>query len=87
MVHDRRQSVIKATTLERIPDNRLRAPGTAVPSTPYSPYMPFTPLTPITPSRLVTKEERRRKEKEAGRRVTTIEDAVPEEADMWGESY
>jgi len=49
--------------------------------------MPFTPLTPITPSRLVTKEERRRKEKEAGRRVTTIEDAVPEEADMWGESY
>jgi len=55
--------------------------------TPYSPYMPFTPLTPMTPSHLVTKQERKRKEKEEGRRVATMEDAVVEEADMWGDAY
>ena len=53
--------------------------------TPYSPYMPFTPLTPITPSRLVTREERKRKAKQEGRRVATVEDAVVEEADAWGD--
>lgn len=55
--------------------------------TPYSAYMPYTPMTPMTPSRLVTKEERKRKEKEEGRRVATIEDAVEEEADTWGDAY
>lgn len=49
--------------------------------------MPFTPLTPITPSRLVTREERKRRGKEEGRRVATIDDAVEEEADMWGDAY
>lgn len=86
---DRPPSTIKATVLERkAPDRRVPyTPRTGVPSTPYSPYMPFTPLTPMTPSRLVTKQERKRREKEEGRRVATIDDAVEEEADMWGSGY
>ena len=85
---DRPPSTIKATVLERkVPNQSLRTPQTGVPMTPYSPYMPFTPLTPMTPSRLVTREERKRREKEEGRRVVTVEDAVEEEADMWGEAY
>lgn len=82
---DRPQSTIKATVLERKlnPHSALR---TGVPATPYSPYMPFTPLTPITP-RLLTRQERKRKEKEEGRRVATVEDRVEEEADMWGDAY
>ena len=83
----RPQSTIKATVLETKP-NLLRAPGTGVPSTPYSPfYFPSTPLTPMTPSRLVTKEERKRRKKEEGRRVATFEDAVIQEKDMWGDAY
>lgn len=86
---DRPSSTIKATVLERkAPNNHsLRTPQTGVPMTPYSPYMPFTPLTPMTPSRLVTREERRKREKEEGRRVVTVEDAVEEEGDMWGDAY
>ncbi len=85
---DRPPSMIKATVLERnVPNHHLRTPATGVPQTPYSPYMPFTPLTPMTPSRLVTREERKRKEKEEGRRVATIEDVVEEDPDMWGEAY
>lgn len=81
---DRPPSTIKATVLERkVPNHGLRTPATGVPQTPYSPYMPYTPLTPMTPSRLVTREERKRREKEEGRRVATIEDAVQEEPDMW----
>ena len=81
---DRPPSMIKATVLERkAPNNQsLRTPMTGVPMTPYSPYMPRTPLTPMTPSRLVTRAERKRREKEDGRKVATIEDAVEEEADM-----
>ena len=81
---DRPPSMIKATVLERKAPNvpNLRTPMTGVPMTPYSPYMPRTPLTPMTPSRLVTRAERKRKEKEEGRRVATIDDAVEEEADM-----
>lgn len=87
---DRPPSMIKATVLER--DFSARAggrggPRTGVPPTPYSPYMPFTPLTPMTPSRLITKQERKRMEKEAGRRVATVEDAVLEEGEMWGDGY
>jgi len=83
-----RTSTIKATVLERrVPNSSLRTPGTGVPMTPYSPYMPYTPLTPVTPSRLVTREERKRREKEGGRRVATIDDAVEEEPDMWGDAY
>ncbi|KAK0514150.1 hypothetical protein JMJ35_003872 [Cladonia borealis] len=85
---NRPPSTIKATVLERkAPNQSLRTPQTGVPMTPYSPYMPFTPLTPMTPSRLVTREERKRREKEEGRRVVTVEDAVEEESDIWGEAY
>ncbi len=85
---DRTEPTIKATVLERsAPIHSLRSPQTGVPMTPYSPYMPYTPLTPMTPSRLVTKAERKKREKEEGRRVPTIEDAVEEEADMWGDAY
>ena len=81
---DRPPSMIKATVLERKAPNsqNLRTPMTGVPMTPYSPYMPRTPLTPMTPSRLVTRAERKRREKEEGKRVATIDDAVEEEADM-----
>ena len=79
---------IKATVLERkAPGHSLRTPMTGVPMTPYSPYMPKTPLTPMTPSRLVTRGERKRREKQEGRRVPTTEDAVEEEPDMWGDAY
>ena len=86
---DRPLSTIKATVLERkLPEHRVPGtPRTGVPQTPYSPYMPFTPLTPMTPSRLVTKQERKRREREEGRRVATIDDAVEEEGDMWGNGY
>ena len=85
---DRPPSTIKATVIESKPANQyLGAPRTGVPITPYSPYMPFTPLTPMTPSRLVTKQERKKREKEEGRRVVTVEDAVEEEGDMWGDAY
>ena len=86
---DRPRSTIKATVLERkAPNpNYLRSPQTGVPMTPYSPYMPFTPLTPMTPSRLVTRGERKKREREEGRRVATMEDAVVEESDMWGDAY
>lgn len=84
---DRPPSMIKATVLERNLPEHLRGPRTGVPATPYSPYMPFTPLTPLTPSRLVTKQERKRMDKEAGRRVATVEDAVVEEGEMWGDGY
>jgi len=80
--------MIKATVLERkVPDRTLGTPRTGVPMTPYSPYMPFTPLTPMTPSRLVTREERKQKEREEGRRVVTVEDRVEEESEVWGDGY
>ncbi|KAL8765271.1 MAG: hypothetical protein Q9209_007593 [Squamulea sp. 1 TL-2023] len=85
---DRPPSMIKATVLERkLPDRSLGTPRTGVPRTPYSPYMPFTPLTPMTPSRLVTREERKQKEREEGRRVVTVEDRVEEESEIWGDAY
>ncbi|KAL8667052.1 MAG: hypothetical protein Q9202_000974 [Teloschistes flavicans] len=86
---DRPPSTIKATVLERkVPDKRLLGtPRTGVPMTPYSPYMPFTPLTPMTPSRLVTREERKQKGKDEGRRVMTMEDRVEEEGEIWGDAY
>ena len=65
----------------------LRPPLTGVPQTPYSPYMPFTPLTPLTPSRLVGRQERKRREKEEGRRVVAREDQVLEEGELWGDAY
>lgn len=85
---ERPPSTIKATVLESKPHNQHPAgPRTGVPMTPYSPYMPFTPLTPMTPSKLVTREERKRKEKEEGRRVATAVDKVEEESELWGDAY
>ena len=85
---DRPPSTIKATVLESKPNHHyVEGPRTGVPMTPYSPYMPFTPLTPMTPSRLVTREERKRKEKDEGRRVATIADRVEEESEIWGDAY
>ena len=86
---ERPPSMIKATVLERkAPEiNYLRTPMTGVPMTPYSPYMPFTPLTPVTPSRLVTRDERRKRERNEGRRVLTMDDVVMEEGAMWGDAY
>ena len=82
----RPESMIKATVLEtKGPGHSLRTPRTGVPMTPYSPYMPFTPLTPMTPSRLVTRQERKRRDKEEGKRVMTAEDAVTEEPDAWAD--
>ena len=88
---DRPPSTIKATILERkaptANEGGLRPPLTGVPATPYSPYMPFTPLTPLTPSRLVGRQERKRREREEGRRVVTREDQVVEEGELWGDGY
>ena len=51
---------------------------------PYSPYMPFSPITPITP-RLVTREERRIRQREEGREV--VKEKVKTEAELWGDEY
>ncbi|KAK2736848.1 hypothetical protein FQN57_000528 [Myotisia sp. PD_48] len=59
-------------------------PRTGVPRMPYSPYMPFTPITPLTPSRIVTRQERKQKQKQNGIRVLMEEDLVKSEDDMWG---
>ncbi|MCJ1312196.1 hypothetical protein MMC25_005870 [Agyrium rufum] len=85
-------STIQSTILERPSKNNnrldmLRTPMTGVPQTPYSPYMPYTPLTPLTPSRLVGRAERKRREREEGRRVLSAEDAVPEEEELWGDGW
>lgn len=61
--------------------------GSAVPMTPLSPYMPFTPVTPITP-RLTTRADRRRREREGGRRVANAEeDGVQDEKEVWGSAW
>lgn len=72
----------KTTILER-PERPQYGPRTGMP-TPYSPYMPFTPVTPITPSRMVTKQERKRKNKENGLRVLAEDDMVKSDEEMWG---
>lgn len=69
---------IRATELTRPHRSRLMAPGSAVPQ---------TPQTPLTPSRLVSRAERRRRQKEEGRRVLMADDAVQEKGDMWGGGY
>ncbi|PSK42713.1 hypothetical protein B9Z65_5635 [Elsinoe australis] len=73
----------KTTFLERRRD--LLGPKTGM-ATPYSPYMPFTPLTPVTP-RLVSRQERRLREREEGRRAIVEEDKVVDDKDMWGDGY
>ncbi|KAH0562648.1 hypothetical protein GP486_002676 [Trichoglossum hirsutum] len=66
----RNDSRTKVTILERaIADPK--SPRTGVPMTPYSPYMPYTPITPVSP-RLVTKAERKAREKEEARVVKEL---------------
>ncbi|KAI9717155.1 MAG: hypothetical protein M1812_004903 [Candelaria pacifica] len=77
--------VTKTTILER-PAERDLGMRTGVPMTPYSPYMPFTPITPVTP-RLVSRQERKQKEKEEGKRVAFAEDKVKEEGELWASGY
>lgn len=72
----------KTTILER-PAYVPGGPRTGMP-TPYSPYMPFTPVTPLTPSRLVTKREKRRHDKNNGLRVLHEDDMVKNDDDLWG---
>ncbi|KAG8628157.1 hypothetical protein KVT40_004030 [Elsinoe batatas] len=72
----------RTTFLERRRD-LLSAPRTGM-ATPYSPYMPFTPLTPVTP-RLVTRQERRMREREQRQRPIAEEDQVKDEDDIWGD--
>lgn len=71
----------KTTILER--PIHAGGPRTGVP-TPYSPYMPFTPVTPVTPSRMVTRKERKRMEKENGLRVLNEDDMVKSDEEIWG---
>jgi hypothetical protein len=56
----------------------LKSPWTG--AVPYSPYQPRTPMTPFTP-RLVTREERKKKEKERAR-VPVLEMVAGEE-ELW----
>ncbi|EEQ29372.1 conserved hypothetical protein [Microsporum canis CBS 113480] len=72
----------KTTIVERRPD-LLHGPRTGVPRTPYSPYMPFTPITPLTPSHIVTRQERKQRQKRDGPRVLMEEDLVKSDEDMW----
>ncbi|KAK2861478.1 hypothetical protein FQN49_004154 [Arthroderma sp. PD_2] len=72
----------KTTIVERRA-SLLHGPRTGVPRTPYSPYMPFTPITPLTPSRVVTRQERKQRQKRDGPRVLVEEDLVKSDEDMW----
>lgn len=69
---DKRENVLQSS-----------GPKTGVPFTPYSPYMPYTPVTPVTPRRLVTKEERKRKDKKAAMRVVSEDDMVASDDEVW----
>jgi hypothetical protein len=60
----------------------LRSPVTGQLVPPYSPYMPFTPVTPVTPH-LITKQERKQRKKNEGKRVAVDEDLVEDPQDMW----
>ncbi|KAI9838299.1 MAG: hypothetical protein M1819_005567 [Sarea resinae] len=82
------QQTLSPTTANNNPDPYASMPYSArtpggLPQVPYSPYMPMTPMTPVTP-RLVTRQERRMRERERGRRLATQEeDLVEDEDEMW----
>jgi hypothetical protein len=86
------QAPAKTTFLETRPRNHLLSAALGTPrtglATPYSPYMPFTPLTPVAP-RLATRAERkqRMREERTLRGAVVEEDAVKEEAEIWGNGY
>jgi len=48
--------------------------------------MPFTPLTPVTPH-LVTKKERKARDKMSGRKMKDTDDLVRDPKDMFGDAY
>lgn len=81
---------IQTTVLNRRIDplsHSLTTPKTGIPYTPYSPYMPFTPVTPVTP-RLVTKRERKEREKVGRRRGGGARDEeVKSEREIFGGAY
>jgi hypothetical protein len=78
---------LRTTVLDRRLDKlSLMTPKTGVPYTPYSPYMPFTPLTPVTPH-LVTKKERKARDKMSGRKMKDTDDLVRDPKDMFGDAY
>ncbi|KAI9855185.1 MAG: hypothetical protein M1824_006255 [Vezdaea acicularis] len=74
----------KVTVLERNHRAGLLSPNTprtgALPPTPWTGYVPETPITPITP-RLVTRRERKQREREGGREV--VRETVKEEDEVW----
>ncbi|KAL6702922.1 hypothetical protein ACN47E_000823 [Coniothyrium glycines] len=80
---------IQTTVLDRRVDKlALGTPKTGVPFTPYSPYMPFTPITPVTPSHLVSKRDRKVREKiEGRRRAAAKEDLVQSPKEIFGDAY
>ncbi|KAI9814639.1 MAG: hypothetical protein M1827_003195 [Pycnora praestabilis] len=79
-------SKTKTTIIERPVERDMGVRTGGIPITPYSAYMPFTPITPVTP-RLVTRYERKQKQREAGRMVAFEEDKVKEEGELWDSGY
>ncbi|KAI9761507.1 MAG: hypothetical protein M4579_001017 [Chaenotheca gracillima] len=87
----------KVTILERRPPGyghsnmygnplaSARTPGTAGMPVPYSPYMPFTPITPIMTPRLITRDERKRRQREEGREI--VEEMVKDDGEIWESGY
>ncbi|KAH0537235.1 hypothetical protein FGG08_005937 [Glutinoglossum americanum] len=76
----------KITVLERARARAPKTPRTGVPMTPmtpYSPYMPFTPITPVSP-RLVTKAERKVREKEQAR---IVKEMTKSDKELFGSAY
>lgn len=80
---------IQTTVLDRrVEALALGTPKTGVPFTPYSPYMPFTPITPVTPSHLVSKRDRKVRERlEKTRRAALKEDMVQTPKEIFGDAY
>ncbi|KAH8598816.1 hypothetical protein B0O99DRAFT_614232 [Bisporella sp. PMI_857] len=83
----------KTTILERTSaSNGPRTGGLNTPwsanAVPYSPYQPFSPVIPITP-RLVTREERKLKEKMEKKRngPQTPKELVKSEDELWDSGY
>ncbi|KAI9884196.1 MAG: hypothetical protein M1823_004012 [Watsoniomyces obsoletus] len=87
-MHHPSANTTKVTIVER-PTNLSGGgggPKTAGPAVPYSPYMPFTPVTPITPG-LVTKRERKARERHEGRGRKVVMEMVKDEDEVWKGVY
>jgi hypothetical protein len=79
----RGESRTKVTVLERAIARDPKTPKTGVPMTPYSPYMPFTPITPVSP-RLVTKAERKAREKEEAK---IVKEMTKSDRELFGSAW